>query len=181
MSTGSSTTSATTLPRSGRERDGYGRFAGPRVNVEQVPRLPTFPARWVLEDPRQRPYLVFWVSPDDGTGRWALKMEPSYEGDAVIVTLADGATQRVGLLRRPLPRGTSTALFYRCSWCQKPRRYLYLLALSGTKLVSDLGLRCQACARLRFGSQGRYRSAFSVASSTALGLGMNTRASWTSP
>ncbi len=29
--------------------------------------------------------------------------------------------------------------------------------MSGTKLVSDLGLRCQACARLRFGSQGCYR------------------------
>ncbi len=46
-------------------RDADGRFSGPRVNVEQVPRLPTFPARWVLEDPRKRPYLVFWES-DDG-------------------------------------------------------------------------------------------------------------------
>jgi hypothetical protein len=46
----------------------------------------------------------------------------------------------------PLPRGTGTALFYRCSWCLKP-------TLSETKLVSDLGLRCQACARLRFGSR----------------------------
>ncbi len=33
--------------------------------------------------------------------------------------------------------------------------------MSGTKLVADLGLRCQVCARLRFGSQGCYRSAFS--------------------
>jgi hypothetical protein len=33
--------------------------------------------------------------------------------------------------------------------------------LSGTKLVADLGLRCQMCAHLRFGSQGCYRSAFS--------------------
>jgi hypothetical protein len=65
------------------------------------------------------------------------------------------------ILRRALPRGTGTALFYRCSWCQKPRRYLYLLTLSGTKLVADLGLRCQVCARLRSGSQGCYRSAFS--------------------
>ncbi len=88
-------------------------------------------------------------------------MEPSGQAEAVTVTLADGATQRVGLLRRPLPRGTGAALFYRCSRCQKPRRYLYLLTWSGTKLVSDLGLRCQACARLRFGSQGHYRSAFS--------------------
>jgi hypothetical protein len=53
------------------------------------------------------------------------------------------------------------ALFYRCNWCQRPCRYLYLLTLSGTKLVPDLGLRCQVCARLRFGSQGQYRRAFS--------------------
>ncbi len=33
--------------------------------------------------------------------------------------------------------------------------------IHGTKLVADLGLRCQVCARLRFGSQGQYRSAFS--------------------
>ncbi len=68
----------------------------------------------------------------------------------MIVTFADGATQRLGILRRALPRGTGTALFYRCSWCHKPRRYLYLLTLSGTKLVSHLGLRCQACAPLEF-------------------------------
>ena len=48
------------------------------------------------------------------------------------------------------------ALFYRCPWCRKPRRYLYLLTLVGAKLVNYLGLRCQVCARLRFQSQGRY-------------------------
>jgi hypothetical protein len=73
----------------------------------------------------------------------------------------DGETQRLTILRRPLPGGPGTALFYRCNWCQKPCRYRYLLTLSGTKLVSDLGLRCKACARLRFGLQGQYRSAFS--------------------
>ena len=61
-----------------RKRDTAGRFAGPRANVEQVPRLPTFPARWVLEDPRRRPYLVFWTS-NDGENRWGLKMAPTDE------------------------------------------------------------------------------------------------------
>jgi hypothetical protein len=28
--------------------------------------LGTFPARWTLEDPRGRPYLVFWTSDDGG-------------------------------------------------------------------------------------------------------------------
>ncbi len=125
-----------------------------------MPRLPTFPARWVLDDPRKRPYLVFWVS-DDGDRCHAIQMAPTGQPDSVMVTFDDGGTQRLTILRRALPRGTGTALFYRCSWCHKPRRYLYRLTLSGTKLVSDLGLRCQACARLRFGSQGQYRSAFS--------------------
>ncbi len=88
-------------------------------------------------------------------------MAPTGQPDSVLVTFDDGGPQRLTILRRPLPRGPGTVLFYRCNWCQKPCRYLYLLTLFGTKLVSDLGLRCQACARLRFGSQGQYRSAFS--------------------
>jgi putative ABC transport system substrate-binding protein len=68
-----------------------GRFSGPRANAECVPRLPTFAARWVLEDPRRRPYLVFWTS-DDGESRWGLKMAPTDDPDAVSVTLEDGKT-----------------------------------------------------------------------------------------
>jgi len=48
-----------------RRRDPDGRFAGARRNVEGVPRLPTFPLRWVLDDRRRCPYFVFWTS-DDG-------------------------------------------------------------------------------------------------------------------
>ncbi len=109
-------------------------ISGLRVDVEQVPRLPTFPARWVLEDPRKRPYLVFWVS-DDGDRCHGIQMAPTGQPDSVMVTFDDGGPQRLTILRRSLPRGTGTALFYRCSWCHKPRRYLYLLTLSGTKLV----------------------------------------------
>jgi hypothetical protein len=114
-----------------RDRDADGRFSGPRVDVEQVPRLPTFPARWVLEDPRKRPYLVFWVS-DDGDRCHAIQMAPTGQPDSLMVTFDDGATQRLTILRRPLPRGTGTALFYRCNWWQRACRYLYLLTLSRT-------------------------------------------------
>src|SRR6267378_332405 len=114
-----------------RKRDTAGRFAGPRANVERVPRLPTFAARWVLEDPRRRPYLVFWTS-DDGEIRWGLKMAPTDDPDAVFVTLEGGQTQRLTIVRRPMPRGTGTVLFYLCSTCRKPRRYLYRLSLSLT-------------------------------------------------
>ena len=51
---------------------------GVRVNVDQVPRLLTFPARWVLEDPRSRSYFVFWSDPGGKLVR-ALLMAPSDE------------------------------------------------------------------------------------------------------
>ncbi len=136
-----------------------GRFFGVRVNVESVPRLPTFPARWTLDDPRRPPYFVFWTS-EDGVVRYGLRMAPSDHGDAVLVTLENGEPHRIPILRRPLPRGTGTALLYVCPWCRKPRRYLYRLTLSGTGLVDYLGLRCQECAELRFASQGAYRGGF---------------------
>jgi hypothetical protein len=140
----------------GRTRDTAGRFTGPRDNVENVPRLPTLPARWVLEDPRRRPYLVFWVS-DDEKIAWALKMAPTQDADVLLVTLESGQTQRLMLLRRPLPLGTGDALFYRCPSCERPRRYLYRQRSSLTGLVDCFGLQCQRCARLRFKSQGHYR------------------------
>ena len=142
-----------------RRRDPDGRFAGARRNVEGVPRLPTFPLRWVLDDRRRRPYFVFWTS-DDGDLQYGLKMAPTDHGDAVLVALESGETYRIQVVRRPLPRGSGMALFYRCPWCRKPRRHLYLLSLSGAKLVEYLGLRCQVCAGLQFHSRGRYITRF---------------------
>src|SRR5215467_2597735 len=104
-----------------RKRGPDGRFEGPRVNVEDVPRLPTFPARWVLEDPRKRPYFVYWA-PGNGPA-WALKMASAEEGRAVAVTFENGATQRIAVLRRRLPKGTGTSLLYLCPSCQRPCRY----------------------------------------------------------
>jgi hypothetical protein len=138
-----------------RKRDTAGRFAGPCANVERVPRLPTFAALWVLEDPRRRPYLVFWTS-DDGEISWGLKMAPTDDPDAVLLTLEKGRTQRLTIMRRSMPRGPGTVLFYLCPTCQRPRRYLYRLSLSLMGLVDYFGLRCQRCAGLRFRSQGRY-------------------------
>jgi len=65
---------------------------------------------------------------------------------------------QITTLRRRLPKGSGTSLFYVCPWCRKPTRFLYLQALSGSELVDYLGPRCQGCAGLRFASQGRYRS-----------------------
>jgi len=102
---------------------------------------------------------VFWTS-DDGDLQYGLKMAPTDHGDAVLVALESGETYRIQVVRRPLPRGSGMALFYRCPWCRKPRRHLYLLSLSGVKLVEYLGLRCQVCAGLQFHSRGRYIARF---------------------
>ena len=101
---------------------------------------------------------MFWT--DSGDLRYGLKMTLSKNGDAVLVTLESGETYRIQIVRRSLPRGTGLALFYRCPWCRKPRRHLFLLTLAGAKLVDYLGLRCQVCARLRFQSRGRYITQF---------------------
>jgi hypothetical protein len=88
---------------------------------------------------------------------YALKMAPTQPQDAVVVTLVSGESYRIPILRRALSRG-GAALFYRCPWCRKPRRFLYLRTLSGAALVDYLGPRCRQCAGLRFASQGRYRT-----------------------
>src|SRR5712691_9108036 len=72
---------------------------------------------------------------------------------------ADGHDSRGSalFLCRPSPNGTGTMILYRCPVCEKLRRHLYRLAASGGRLVDYFGLQCQACARLRWASQGRYR------------------------
>src|SRR5258707_12193258 len=76
------------MGRRERGHDSDGRFAGSnRVNVEDVPRLPTFPAAWTLADPRHRPYFVFWTSPNDGTLTRVLRMESVQQGAAVQLTI----------------------------------------------------------------------------------------------
>src|SRR5215467_1668161 len=153
-----------------RKRGADGRFEGLRVNVEDVPRLPTFPARWVLEDPRRRPYFVYWA-PENGPA-WALKMASAGQDGGVLVTFENGQTQLISVLLRRMPKGAGSSLVYLCPSCESPSRYLYRLALLGTKLVTAKGLVCQRCAKLRFASQGWYKPAF------ARGLGPRGRNPW---
>ena len=134
-----------------------GRFEGAyRVDVEDVPCLPTFPAAWTLSDPRGRPYFVFWVSPHDGTLTRVLRMESVQQGAAVQLTIPDVGVFRIPIVRRPLPRRGGQAILYRCPGCSEPRRHLYLRSLVIGRLVDYQGPLCQACAGLRWASQGRY-------------------------
>jgi hypothetical protein len=88
--------------------------------------------------PKNDDHVVFWIS-SAGDVRYGLKMAPAESQDALLVTLENGETYRIGILIRQLPQEPGTALFYRCLWCGKPRRYLYRLALVGKDLVSYLG------------------------------------------
>jgi hypothetical protein len=125
-----------------------------------VPRLPTAPARWVLDDPRSRAYFVFWQH-DRGTAHeiaYAARMEradPSTE--TVRLTIIGCADVLIQTVRVPMPRGNGTAVLYRCPSCRRPTRYLYFLGLSGGRLCKLRDCRCQQCARLRWASQGEYQ------------------------
>lgn len=126
-----------------------GRFDGAsRVNVEDVPRLPTFPAAWTLSDPRGRPYFVFWTSPLDGALTHCLRMESVQQGATVQLTIPDVGVFRIPIVRRPLPSRSGFAILY--PGCGQPRRHLYLRSLVIGRFVDYQGPLCQACAGLRW-------------------------------
>src|ERR1700730_13140882 len=114
----------------GRSLSGHdidGAFArSDRVNVEDVPRLPTFPAAWTLSDPRGRPYLVFWVSPHDDTLTRILRIESVQQRAAGQLTIPDVDIFQIPIVRRPLPRRGGFSILYRCPGCGQPKRHLYL-------------------------------------------------------
>lgn len=59
----------------------------------------------MLDDLRQRPYLVFRREPDDENSvAYGLKMAPTKAGNAVLVTYVSGKTRRIRILHRQLPR-----------------------------------------------------------------------------
>src|SRR5689334_21362481 len=131
------------MGRRERGHESDGRFAGSnRVNVEDVPRLPIFPAAWTLSDPRHRPYFVFWTSPFDGTLTRILRMESVQQGAAVQLTIPGVGVFQIPIVRRPLPRRGGQAILYRCPGCSEPKRYLYLRSLVIGRLVDYQGPLC---------------------------------------
>ena len=119
------------------EPDGRGRFDGTRLHVESVPRLPTFPARWVMEDPRGRPYFVFWINAEGGLS-YRVRMVQAADRGAVTLSTPEQTRCRIEVVRRPMPRRGGMALLYRCPRCRAPRRYLYGLALIGGRIVAQI-------------------------------------------
>ena len=121
--------------------------------MEAVPRLPTFPAHRTLTDRRRRPHFVFWTG-RDGSLQYPFRITPDAGGSAVILNTVQGHVCTVTVMRRAVAKSAGTTLLYRCPGCSSPRRYLYGLTLVGARLVYGLRWRCQACAGLRWGSQG---------------------------
>ncbi len=146
-------------------RAGDGRFSGFRVNTEDVPRLPAYVARYVLEDPRRRPYLALWTSYTwDAGDRVAMAMSAEPEGEYVRIGMpwtsggvgsgyAHGHGGRVLVVRRPI-HGGSLVTLWRCPSCARPVRFLYFHRLTNWVLVMA-GPACSRCQRLRWSSQGR--------------------------
>lgn len=144
------------------ERDPLGRFSGPRLNVEEIPRLPTFPARWLLDDPRGRPYLVAWPSSTaPGSPAFALRLErESGSLHDVRLVFADGTTQTLEVSWRSAPAGGEVIVFV-CPECRRGTRYLYFhtaAAFGPAPEPPALGqARCRRCLGLRWSTQGKRR------------------------
>ncbi len=156
-------------------RGANGRFrGGRRVNVESVPRLPIFPVAWTLADPRGRPYFAFWTGLD-GALSYVLRLERTEDGGAVRLTTPRGESFRVRIIRRPMPRRGGIGILFRCPNCDRPKRFLYLLSVVDRSLVAYQGPRCQACAGLRWASQGIYLGVFGRGFRAAMAGGQGRR------
>ena len=97
-------------------------------------------------------------------------MESIRQGAAVQLTIPDVGVFQIRIIRCPLPRRGGQAVLYRCPGCSRPRRYLYLRSLVIGQLVDYQGPLCQACAGLRWASQGRYIGVLHRAVRAGLGL-----------
>lgn len=155
------------------ERGYAGRFAGARLDVESVPRLPVIAARRLLDDPRGLPYFVGWRSPEEpGLFAYALRLEcdPGTR-HAVRIVFADGRTQALELEWRDLPRGGQDVRF-RCPECGRPCRFLYFQrpsALGPFPAPPLLGwAACSRCCGLRWACQGGHRSSLQRAVSALI-------------
>src|SRR5258708_790695 len=97
-----------------------GRFYGFRVNCEQVPMLPAWTVREVLDDPRMVPYLIVWKSRTGNEVKQAVRLARSVllinpsEVESAEIKWPDGNTVPVYLVWRRQPHGGCALLQKRC-------------------------------------------------------------------
>jgi hypothetical protein len=140
-----------------------GRFLGPRENCENVLCLPAWAVAWVLNDPRQVPYLLIWKEESSGKLIEAARVTEYTEMDREIdwakcveIKRADGGKNLILTIERPLPRNGGKTPLIICSRCQRPRRALYPWKLNPSKprAVFISSWQCRSCAQLRYASEG---------------------------
>jgi hypothetical protein len=139
-----------------------GRFFGRRVNCEQVPMLPAWAMRRVLDDPRKIPYLLIWLSDRDGLPREAVRVAnlgpPPYlpQADSIELKRSDGSVSHIRVLKRPLPRNGGFDTLLACPICCALKRALYGWEADGpyTNSAQTSRWQCRRCAGLRFASEG---------------------------
>lgn len=154
-----------------RLRTGEGRFAGSRLDLESVPRLPAVGVRAALDDPLSRPYLFLWKlegRPVYGVGEIAASVVirrgggfhswpegPTAELFEIAKTgCPDGPFDLLTLFRR-LPRGGGAELLVRCAACDLPKRYLFPWERRAGRCRLSGRWQCRSCAGLRFASEGQ--------------------------
>lgn len=142
-----------------------GRFFGRRVNCEQVPLLPAWAVRPVLDDPRKIPNLFVWKSHSDGIVQEAVRIASNKEIEglggldwtsAVEVKRHDGTRNFIRTLLRPLPRNGGRVRLLICPYCNIARQALYGWEPGGryTTSAQRCPWRCRKCAGLRYSSEG---------------------------
>ena len=124
-----------------KQRGWRGSYVGPRVNCERVPCLPAAAVAWVLNDPRQVPYLMLWKNEDSDKLVEAVRVTRCNEAvareldcaDVLDVKRTDGSQSWIWTIERPLPRHRGKARLFICPRCQHPRRALYAWKLNPSK------------------------------------------------
>jgi|SRR6267143_1270509 len=139
-----------------------GRFFGLRVNCEQVPSLPAWAVRRILDDPRKIPYLLVWRRPWDGAIKEVVRVmrvaPPACfpEVEAIEVKRSGRSVTDLHVFRRLLPRHGGHDIFLECPGCRELRRALYGWEAGGatTRSAYLSQWQCRECAGLRYASEG---------------------------
>lgn len=131
-------------------------YDGFRANCESVPRLSAWLVRWVLDDPRCVPYLLFWRWMDRGAPDEILGIRglpPS--GEWAELKRINRTSVAIQTVRRCLPRGRGVVLLLKCPSCWRPCRHLYGWSVRGQRVFRSVW-KCRNCAGLRYTSEGTY-------------------------
>jgi hypothetical protein len=148
-------------------RDWHQRYLGPRANCESVPCLPAVVVAWVLDDPRQVPYLVLWqdryseaiieaVRVSVYSGLDCLDRDFDWTGWVEVKRTNGTRSSLVQTVKRALPRNGGVARLVVCPNCQRLRRALYAWEVDHcyTNSARVTRWRCRVCAGLRYASEG---------------------------